>query len=54
MLMLDTFDLTNCICLVTVISTVDTASCVFLYVIFLSAVALLVRGKSFHYPNAFS
>ena len=52
--MLGTFDLSHCFYLVKVISTVDTASCGGFFVIFLSAVALLVHGKSFHYSIALS
>ena len=47
--MLGTFDLTVFIfmCFITVISTFDTASCVFFVIINLSAVALFVLGESF-------
>ena len=51
--MLGTFDLTNCFYLVTVISTFDTAYCV-IFVIFLSAVALLVYDNGFHSSNSLS
>ena len=53
--MLGTFDLTVFIfmCFITVISTFDTASCVFFVIINLSAVALFVLGESFNFSNCF-
>ena len=47
-----TSDLTDCFCLFTVISTLDTASCA-ISVIFLSAVAPFVHGKIFRSSNSF-